>query len=86
MSSVDSSVGVNNAGCASGPHKPSGTAAERASMQEYRVSSATQPRGEHVIDRLIHQISLDAHAQEILVQVNTISAILDPASKTNGGS
>lgn len=55
-------------------------------MQEYRLSSATQPRGEHAIDRLVHQISQEAHAQRILAQVNMISAILDPASKTNGGS
>ncbi|KAJ8127234.1 hypothetical protein O1611_g6402 [Lasiodiplodia mahajangana] len=85
MAGSASSTGMN-AGCASGPHRPSGTAAERALMQESQVSGATQPCSEHVQDRLIHQLSPEDHAQQILDQVNAIDDILQPQANINGGN
>ncbi|KAI0458819.1 hypothetical protein F5B21DRAFT_457878 [Xylaria acuta] len=83
MSSLNLSVGMNIAGCASGPHEENSTPAERASMQRYRLSSCTQPRDEHVIDRLVHRLPLKDHTQRIKSQVKEISSILPTSSNTN---
>ncbi|KAJ2995106.1 hypothetical protein NUW58_g1367 [Xylaria curta] len=85
---MGSSIDMNNAGCASGPHGPRGTSAERASMQAYRISSATQLLSEHTTYRLTHGLPVEDRTRQILAQVNAIDAIMSPSSSTvpNGGN
>jgi hypothetical protein len=56
-------------------------------MREQRISGATQPRNEHCADRLIHQIPLHDHAQNIQALVNSVSTLLLTSNgDTNGGN
>lgn len=52
-------------------------------MRGERTSNATQQRSEHVVDRLIHQLSGEDHAQEIRAQVDMFPAILEPPPNTD---
>ncbi|TRX96031.1 hypothetical protein FHL15_003173 [Xylaria flabelliformis] len=54
-------------------------------MREYRLGS-TQPRDEHVTDRLIHRLPLEGHTRRIEFQVNEISRIFPTSSNTTPNS